>query len=101
MVITAMFDGKTQARKLPHLNRESTFWSYIKSFSKDLKCCPNFLSDVKITGPCIKCSTDNKNKNSILKQPTKQQVNNNTKSNEFTSVKRKREDSPALRSSGN
>ncbi|CAG2178796.1 unnamed protein product [Oppiella nova] len=55
MVVSARFDGKNNARKMPHLNRESTFWSYIQTLLEDLKCCPFLLSDVKLGSTCDKC----------------------------------------------
>ena len=54
--VNAFFDKKENRRKMPHLNRESTFWSYIQTFLNDLQCCPNLMSDKKLETSCDKCS---------------------------------------------
>ncbi|CAG2112004.1 unnamed protein product [Medioppia subpectinata] len=56
MIVSARFDGKNNARKMPHLNRESTFWSYIQTLLEDLHCCPNLMSDERLESSCDKCA---------------------------------------------
>ena len=67
-VVKAFFDNKYNIRKMPHLNRESTFWSYVETFLHDLKCCPNLMSDKKLETICDNCSkTSNKSNNETEK----------------------------------
>ncbi|XP_054158235.1 polycomb protein SCMH1-like [Oppia nitens] len=78
LVVTAKIGGRTSFRKMPHLSRESTFWSYLQQLLEDLKCCPNLLSIRKLeTGKCDNCLT-NSNSNNLV---------NNNNTNNGTKVK--------------
>lgn len=55
--VSAEFDGRTQLRKMPHLNRESTFWQYLWTLMAELKCCPNLLANRRLTTNCDKCDS--------------------------------------------
>ena len=56
MVVTAEFEGRTNVRKMPHLNGKSTFWTYLCSWLDEIKSCSNLLSSRRLASICDKCS---------------------------------------------
>ena len=77
-IVSALFDMKTNTRKMPHLNRESTFWSYIQTFLEDIKCCPNLMSKTKLDTICDKCSKkETEKQNSFVENKVETKVNAN------------------------
>ncbi|XP_013775899.2 polycomb protein SCMH1-like isoform X1 [Limulus polyphemus] len=57
VIITAVFDGKTNTCCLPPVDKISTFWSFLENLFEDLLCCENFYTSQPLEGGCNKCNT--------------------------------------------
>lgn len=57
VIITANQNGRTHTKRLPAVERVSSFWSFVEGVLESLGCCENFFSSQPLDAPCPKCST--------------------------------------------
>ena len=57
--LSAYFNSRTQLKKLPVVDKVSTFWNYIESLLEQLECCDNLVSSQALEARCPKCSKPN------------------------------------------
>ncbi|KAK2189447.1 hypothetical protein NP493_106g02044 [Ridgeia piscesae] len=55
--VTARFGGQVHTKRLPIVEKVSSFWSVLEDVLEDLNCCENLFSSQPLEGACPKCSS--------------------------------------------
>lgn len=65
ILITGNSEGRLITKRLPSIDKVSSFWSFLEGFLEKLECCNNFYSSQQLEGLCAKCSVVVEEENTI------------------------------------